>query len=260
MTENNKPYRVGLVLSGGGARGFAHIGILKALNEHGIYPDIISAVSAGSIVGSMYADGYKPDDIFDHFSEWDIYSILKFYRPGFGVLKAIGIRKTLNKYLSTNELAELKIPLIISATNFAKATTEYFTEGSIVDAVMASSAVPLVLKPYIINGNMYVDGGLMNNLPVDPLIDKCDFIIGVNVNPVNETTQINSFRNYADRVLHLAIRANVHSHIPKFNLYIEPEKLAHYGLFKLSAAKEIYETGYSYASQLLDQWQRNNHL
>ncbi len=250
--NTTKQYKTGIVLSGGGARGFAHIGVLKALNEHGIYPDIISAVSAGSIVGCMYADGYKPDEIFDHFSEWDIYKILRFYRPGLGILKAVGIRKTLSKYLSSKNIEDLSIPTIISATNFAKATTEYFTEGSIIDAVMASSAVPLVLKPYIINGNMYVDGGLMNNLPVEPLQHRCDYIIGVNVNPVKETSQFNSFRNYADRVLHLAIRANVNIHIPKFDLYIEPEKLSNFGLFKLSSAKEIFETGYQYTSELLD--------
>jgi NTE family protein len=256
--ESTKQYKTGIVLSGGGARGFAHIGALKALNEHGIYPDIISAVSAGSIVGCMYANGFTPDEIFERFSEWDIYKLLRLYRPGLGVLKAIGIRKTLSKHLSTDLLEELKIPLIISATNFAKATTEYFTEGSIVDAVMASSAVPLVLKPYIIKGNMYVDGGLMNNLPIEPLEHKCDYIIGVNVNPVGETSQFNSFRNYADRVLHLAIRANVNINIGKFDLYIEPSALDNYGLFKISMAKEIYEVGYRHASELLDQIKRNS--
>jgi NTE family protein len=252
MFDPAKKYKTGLVLSGGGARGFAHIGALKAMNEHGIFPDVISAVSAGSIVGSMYADGHSPDEIFEQFSEWDIYKILRFYRPGLGVLKAIGIRKTLSKHLSKNNLEELNIPLIISATNFAKATTEYFTEGSIIDAVMASSAVPLVLKPYIINGNMYVDGGLMNNLPIQPIEHNCDYIIGINVNPVKETSQFNSFRNYADRVLHLAIHANVSANIGKFNLYIEPEKLSDFGLFKLSSAKEIFEAGYRYTYELLE--------
>lgn len=246
-------YQTGIVLSGGGARGFAHIGVLKALNEAGIYPDIISAVSAGSIIGALYADGHKPDTIFELLSEWDIYKLLRVYKPGFGVLKAMGIRKVLSRNLSTNELSELKIPLIISATNFTKATTEYFTSGSIIDAVMASSAVPLVLKPYIINGNMYVDGGLMNNLPVEPLEQKCTTLIGVNVNPVKEVSHFNSFRNFADRVLHLAIRANINIHIPKFDLYIEPENLSGYGLFKLSSAKEIYQIGYDETCRILDQ-------
>jgi NTE family protein len=249
---SDKQYKTGIVLSGGGARGFAHIGALKALNEFGIYPNIISAVSAGSIVGSMYANGYKPDEILDRFSEWDIYKILKFYRPGLGVLKAIGIRKTLSKYLTEKNIEDLNIPLIISATNFAKATTEYFTEGSIIDAVMASSAVPLVLKPYIINGNMYVDGGLMNNLPIEPIEHKCDYLIGVNVNPIKETSQFNSFRNYADRVLHLAIRANVNINIGKFNMFIEPPQLSDFGLFKISHAKEIYQIGYDYTGNMLE--------
>jgi NTE family protein len=257
MFDTDQKYTTGIVLSGGGARGFAHIGALKALNEHGIYPDIISAVSAGSIVGSMYANGYKPEEIFEHFSEWDIYKILRFYRPGLGVLKAIGIRKTLSKYLSVDNLEDLSIPLIISATNFAKATTEYFTQGSIIDAVMASSAVPLVLKPYIINGQMYVDGGLMNNLPIEPIEHHCDFVIGINVNPVQETSQFNSFRNYADRVLHLAIRANVNINIGKFDMFIEPPTLSDFGLFKLSSAREIYETGYRYTSEMLEQMERS---
>ena len=69
MNQQNKKYNIGLVLSGGGTRGFAHIGALKALNEAGIYPDIISGVSAGAIAGSLYADGNKPDEIMKIFSE-----------------------------------------------------------------------------------------------------------------------------------------------------------------------------------------------
>jgi len=251
MDQTEKKYKIGLVLSGGGARGFAHIGVLKALNEHHIYPDIISAVSAGSIVGSMYANGYKPQQIFELLSDIDLRNMLRFYRPSFGVFKATGLRRLLVQHIPHSNIEDLGIPLIISATNFTKAITEYFTKGSLIDAVMASSAVPLVLKPYIINGNMYVDGGLMNNLPIEPLIDKCEFIIGVNVNPVGETTQFNSFRNYADRVLHLAIRANVNANIGKCNLYFEPEKLMGLGLFKTSAAHQIFNEGYNHALQVL---------
>jgi NTE family protein len=245
-------YKTGIVLSGGGARGFAHIGVLKALNEFNIYPEVISSVSAGSIVGSLYADGYKPDEIFELFSELDIYKLLRFYRPSLGVLKAIGLRKTLNNVLRAKNIEDLQLPLIISATNFTKATTEYFTSGSIIDAVMASSAIPLILKPYTINGNMYVDGGLMNNLPVEPLIGKCEEIIGVNVNPVAEASHFDSFRNYADRVLHLAIRANVTANIQRCDMYIEPEKLSNYQLFKMSSARDIFETGYKHTRALLE--------
>lgn len=244
-------YKTGIVLSGGGARGFAHLGVLKALNEHGIYPQIISGVSAGSIVGVLYADGYTPDEILSIFETTDLYRMLRFYKPSLGILKAAGLQKLLLKHLSVTRIEDLTIPLIISATDFGSAATEYFSKGSIIDAVMASSAIPLVLKPYTINGKMYVDGGLMNNLPIEPLLNLCDDIIGVNVNPVKEMTQFNSFRNYADRVLHLAIRANVNNNIQKCDMYIEPEGLTNYQLFKVSAAREIYEIGYRHTKQLL---------
>ncbi len=249
-----KKYKTGIVLSGGGARGYAHIGVLKALNENGIFPEIISAVSAGSIVGSLYADGYTPDEIFQLFGELDIYKLLRFYRPRFGMLKAEGLRKTLTKNLSVDNIEELKIPLIISATNFTKAETHYFKEGPIIDAVMASSAIPLLLKPYLINNQMFVDGGLMNNLPVEPIINNCEYIIGVNVNPVREVKRIPSFRNFADRVLHLAIRANVNNNIPKCDMYIEPPNLTEFNLLKVSSSKEIFETGYIHTLKLLEKF------
>ncbi len=252
MSETEtKQYKTGIVLSGGGARGFAHLGVLKALNESNIYPEVISCVSAGSIVGVLYADGYSPDEILELFEHTDLYHMLRFYRPSLGILKAAGLRKLLTKQLSVERIEDLSMPVIISATNFETASTEYFTEGSIVDAVMASSAIPLILKPYTINGKMYVDGGLMNNLPIEPLLGKCDDIIGVNVNPVKPMSQFNSFRNYADRVLHLAIRANVNNNILKCDMYIEPEKLSDFQLFKVSAAREIFDTGYKHTKQLL---------
>ena len=253
-------HKTGIVLSGGGARGFAHIGVLKALNENGIFPEIISAVSAGSIVGSLYADGNSPDKIFDMMGELDIYKFLRFYRPKLGMLKAEGLRKKLAENLKVSNIEELKIPLIISATNFTKAQTEYFNNGSIIDAVMASSAIPILLKPFMMNGQMYVDGGLMNNLPVEPLRENCEFIIGVNVNPVHEISRVRSFRNFADRVLHLAIRANVNNNIPKCDMYIEPEGLMNFNLLKVSSSKQIFEQGYFYTLKFLDKFNADKSL
>lgn len=248
-----KQHKLGLVLSGGGARGFAHIGVLKALNENGIYPDAISAVSAGSIVGCLYAGGYTPEQIFGIFSKLDIYKILKFYRPAFGMLRADGLEKVLGQALPTDDFKSLQMPLFICATNFTKAQVTYFHQGSILNAVMASCAIPMVLKPLQIGGEFYVDGGLMNNLPIEPLEHSCEDIIGVNVNPVTEATAISSFRNYADRVMHLALRANIQNNIHKCDIYIEPPGLMEYNLFKVSAAEKIYEIGYNHTISLIDQ-------
>jgi NTE family protein len=249
----DKKHKLGIVLSGGGARGFAHIGVLKALNENGIFPDVISSASAGSIVGVLYADGYTPDEIFEIFVKLDIYKILSFYRPAFGLLKADGLQRILQKQLRAQTFEELKLPLHICATNFTKATVHYFNAGQLMPAVMASCAIPMVLKPMLIDGDFYVDGGLMNNLPVEPIQYLCDDIIGVNVNPVGEAKQFTSIRNYADRIMHLAVRANVQPNIAKCDIYIEPPGLMDFHLFKVSSAQKIFQTGYDHALSIIHQ-------
>lgn len=257
ISQEDKPYKLGITLSGGGARGFAHIGVLKALNEHGIFPDVVSAVSAGSIVGTLYADGYSPDEIYDIFSKLDLYKILRFYRPAFGVLRADGLQKALQQNLRARSFSELKVPLYICATNFTKAHVEFFSEGELIPAVMASSAIPMILKPVLFNGEYYVDGGLMNNLPVEPLLPLCEDVIGVNVNPVSEAKRFSSFRNYADRVMHLAVRANVQPNIQKCDVYIEPPGLMDYHLFKVSSARHIFEIGYKHTQSIIESLDRN---
>ena len=249
----DKKHKLGIVLSGGGARGFAHIGVLKALNENGLFPDVISSASAGSIVGVLYADGYTPEEIFEIFVKLDIYKILSFYRPAFGLLKADGLQRILQKQLRAQTFEELKLPLYICATNFTKARIHYFNKGQIMPAVMASCAIPMVLKPMLIDGDYYVDGGLMNNLPVEPIELLCEDIIGVNVNPVSEAKQFTSIRNYADRIMHLAVRANVQPNIPKCDIYIEPPGLMDFHLFKLSSAQKILQTGYDHTQSIIHQ-------
>ena len=248
----NKKYNLGIVLSGGGARGFAHIGVLKALNENGIYPDVISAVSAGSIVGSLYADGYAPDEIFNLFIKLDIFKLVKFQKPWFGLLRASGLQKTLQNELKATCFEELKIPMYVAATNFTKAKIDYFDAGPIIPAILASSAIPLILKPVLLNGDYYVDGGLMNNLPVEPICNNCTHIIGVNVNPVTVANKIQSLRNYADRVMHLGVRANIQNNIDKCTYFIEPPGLMEYNLFKVSAAEKIFEMGYNHTLSKLN--------
>lgn len=252
MVTMAKKHKLGIVLSGGGARGFAHIGVLKALNEHGIFPDAISAVSAGSIVGALYADGHTPDGIFQIFSKLDMFKLLKFYRPAFGMLRADGLEKILLNHLSVSKIEALKLPLHICATNFTKARVTFFHRGDVIPCVMASCAIPMVLKPLMIEDDFFVDGGLMNNLPVEPLEHQCEDIIGVNANPVNESPRFASFRNYADRILHLAIRANIQNNIQKCDIYIEPPGLMEFHMFKVSSAEQIFEIGYNHTNEMID--------
>ncbi|MBC7384006.1 MAG: patatin-like phospholipase family protein [Bacteroidia bacterium] len=244
-------YKNGIVLSGGGARGFAHIGVLKALEEAGIYPDVISGVSAGAIAGVLYADGYHPDEILEIFIRIDIYKLLHFNTFHVGLLKPDGLQKTLQKVLRAKTFEELKIPLTIAATNLNLAQIEYFDKGALIDPVMASASFPLVLRPHQINGTYYVDGGLMNNLPVQPLLGYCEKIIGVYVNPVKVQTKSLSTRNVADRIVHIGLRANMLHNIAHCDIFIEPPELVNFHLFKVSAARKIFDIGYTYTKDLL---------
>ena len=244
-------HTIGIALSGGGVRGIAHIGVLKALNEAGIYPQMISGVSAGAIVGALYAAGHSPDAIFELIHDLDLFELLSFRRPRLGIFKPDGLKKNLARILEDKHFEDLQLPLFVTATNLSDASASVFNSGSLVDAIMASSAIPLIIRPYEINGTLFVDGGLVSNLPVHPLLGKVDKVIGVNVNPVKMEPIKYSARNFTDRLIHIGIRANIQTSIANCDLFIEPPGLMQYHLFKLSAAQKIFESGYEYAKSYI---------
>ncbi len=248
---NDGNYKIGIALSGGGVRGIAHIGVLKALNEVGIYPQMISGVSAGAIVGALYAAGNSPDTIFELIHDLDLFELLSLRRPRLGIFKPDGLKKNLERILANKNMEDLQMPLYVTATNLSDASAHVFSHGNLVDAIMASSAFPLIIRPYAIQGTLFVDGGLVNNLPVQPLLGKVDKVIGVNVNPVKVEPVKYSARNYTDRLIHIGIRANIQNAIAQCDLFIEPPGLMQYHLFKLSAAQKIFESGYEYTKNTI---------
>ena len=182
--NGGKKYSTGLVLSGGAARGFAHLGVIQALHERSIKPDIVSGVSAGSIVGSFYCDGFEPEEIFEIFRKNKIFKLVRLMFRRHGLLSISGLRKVLEKNLRTTRLEDLQKPLVITATNIENAKTSYFIEGNITDLVIASSSIPVLFNPPQIDGITYIDGGVTNNFPLEPLEKNCRHLIGVHVNPV----------------------------------------------------------------------------
>lgn len=116
---------------------------------------------------------------------------------------------------------------------------------------MASMAFPFLIKPVVINQHHYVDGGLMNNLPVQPLVGRCERIIGLHVNPLHSSKTLQGTRNYFDHVIHLGLRANMLPHIGMCDMFIEPPDLGNYHLLKISSAKEIFQNGYEFTSKFL---------
>ncbi|MBS9524649.1 patatin-like phospholipase family protein [Litoribacter ruber] len=236
--------KIGIALSGGGARGVSHLGVLKALNEKGIFPNRVSGTSAGAIVGSMYCEGYTPDAIFDIIVQTKYF---KFLRPAVslvGILKMEILEKLFSQYLEHNDFSKLKIPLTIAATDICRGKAVYFSEGEIIRAIMASSCIPGMFDPILIDGEYYVDGGVLNNLPVEPLDGVCDVIIGVNCNHLPEQPNIKNIKTLIERTVIMSMNFNSYSRKEKCDYFIEPTEMARFGAFDIKRAKDIFTAGY----------------
>jgi NTE family protein len=257
---NAKQYNIGLVLSGGAARGFAHLGVLRALEEHGIKPDIISGVSSGAIAGALYADGYAPEEILEIYTRKSLFEFMQMTVPKTGVFKATGLRETLKKNLHASTFKELKIPLIVAATNLLKGATEYFSEGELIGPIMASSCVPVLFEVVLINKIPYIDGGVMNNMPLEPIEEHCRKLIGVYINPTGEISAVKGLVHIAERSFHLAISAEIKTKKRHFDLFIEPDEITHYSLFDLKKATELFQLGYQKTLQVLLSYGEKNLL
>jgi len=215
LQEKNRP-RIGLVLSGGGARGIAHVGVLKAIEKHNIPIDLIVGSSIGSIIGGLYCTGYSADqlekivkemgwdDLFQDETERenlflgqkvenDRYLInIRFdgYRPyipssltpGQKLLSILSKKILLAKYQATNNFDQLKIPFRAIATDLISGRRCVINEGDLAEAINASSAVPLLFSPVESDGKMLIDGGVSSNIPVDVARNLgMDIIIAVDI-------------------------------------------------------------------------------
>lgn len=245
--------KLGLSLSGGGARGISHVGVLKALDEEGIKVDMITGASAGAIAGAFYCYGYAPDEIFKIITSVKLY---RYVRPALnrsGLLKMDPVEPVYRKFLPEDDFSVLKIPLVISATNLRRGTTEYFNSGKLIPALMASTSVPVIFNPVNINGEHYVDGGILNNLPIEPMIGFADRIIGVNCNPVSENYEVGNMRSLLERSLLMAINVNSYTKKSICDLFLEPPGLKMFGGLDFKKAGEMFDIGYQYAKSKMSE-------
>jgi NTE family protein len=184
--------RIALALGGGAARGFAHIGVIKALEAQGIFPDIVVGTSAGSVVGSLYASGYYNGFALQKIAmEMDEATIsdwaLPFFSKSSGVLKGEALQAYVNKAVHNTPIEKLKIPFGCVATDLKNGQPILFRRGNTGLAVRASSSVPGVFQAVSINGHTYVDGGLVAPVPVRFAKEMgAEFIIAVNISSATE--------------------------------------------------------------------------
>jgi NTE family protein len=157
-----------------------------------------------------------------------------------------GFEKIYDQYFPSNSFSDLDIPLIVSATDILKGEIVYFSSGNLSKSLMASSCIPMVFQPVNYNGTYYVDGGILDNFPIEPLLNQCEIIIGIHVNSIKKEVNEIQLNKILDRSFHLALNNSVKTKIEKCNLFIEPPDMSQFGIFDLERAKEIFDYGYNY--------------
>ncbi|GAA4804374.1 patatin-like phospholipase family protein [Litoribaculum gwangyangense] len=247
--------KIGLVLSGGGVRAIAHIGLVKVLLEHDIVPTHVSGTSAGALVSALYANGYNTDEMIQFFKQTPIldFSLYALKKPG--LLDSEKYIRYFNKFFTENSFEKLKYPLTITATNLLSGRLEYFSEGELIKPLIASCALPPLFSPLKINDNLYSDGGILNNFPVEPL-KKQDVpkIVGSFVNPITtvKASEINTSLKLIYRVYHLGLETN---NIKKFklcNYVFEPKPIDKIGTLETKSIDAAFEIGYNQAKKEID--------
>ncbi len=274
--QNSQRPKIGLALSGGGAKGMAHIGVLKVLEEAGIVPDYVTGTSMGSIIGGLYAIGYSPEELeqITQEADWDrllsnqislkevAYEEKKYYgryvldlpirnlRPGLpsGLIEG----QNLSAYLSTltrsvhgvEHFDDFPIPFRCVATDIASGDIVVLDHGSLSEAMRASMAIPSIFTTESIDGKLLVDGGLVRNFPVQEVIDMgADIVIGVFVSSdLSQPEELKSLVDILGQSAFIMSALDTREQTKLCDLYIEPD-LTGYGTYSFGSGKEIIERG-----------------
>lgn len=244
-----KPFPIGLALSGGSVKGFAHLGVLKYMIEIDKKPDIIAGTSSGALMGAFYADGYHPDEIMEILGNIT-FSQMTNLLVGFGKGGIFGVNnftRLLKKNIRHKNIEDLEIPLRIVATDIDHGKEKVFTSGNIVDRVIASCSIPVIFAPIKIDGVHYVDGGLFRNLPASVIRNECDKLIGVNLNPESNETYKRTLISTAVRSWTLVFRQNSIYDAKICDILLETSEVTKYKMFESKSSVEIMNCGYNMA-------------
>ncbi|MDM8001223.1 MAG: patatin-like phospholipase family protein [Dehalococcoidia bacterium] len=202
--------KIGYALGGGGARGAAHIGVLKALEQHGVFPDLIAGTSAGALVGALYARGLKPADIEKLALQLNWRGLGRFADltvPRSGLLQGKRIMSHLTSILGAIKFSDLKLPFVCVATDIMTGEEVLLSDGPVVDAVRASISVPGLMIPVRLGGRYLVDGGLVNQVPARTCRQMgAEYVIAVSVspNPASVSLRRKAVRSETDESRHKA--------------------------------------------------------
>jgi NTE family protein len=168
------------------------------------------------------------------------------------MFRTVGLKENLSKHLKSEKFEDLDLPLYVAAVNLNSGKLVYFHKGSILDKIQASAAIPILFEPVKIDGDLYIDGGIMDNFPIDPIRDQCSNLIGISLNPVHEEDELNNLIRIAERTFRLSASSAISQKKLHCDIVIEPDELADFGILNIAKGKEMFDLGYRVAKEKLD--------
>lgn len=250
--KKDKKYKTGFAFSGGGAKGAAHCGALQALYEFGVKADIVAGTSAGSIAATLYASGMSPVEITDNFSSLDFRDLLGTQLPKGGMFDTKPLVRHLKKIIPYERLEDLPVRTMVVATSLERGAVRFFEDGEIAPRVAASCSIPLIYQPVKIDGEHYVDGGVLMNLPVSALRDKCEKVIALNLHQAGEIRYRDSLYSVAMRSFTLMFLSNIMEDAARADMVIDIDTSS-YSAYDLSNIESLFYLGYNAAVKALEE-------
>ena len=244
----------GLALSGGGARGVAHLGVLLAMEEHGFHPSVISGTSMGAMVAVGYGLGIPVMEMLAILKkEIKPVHVTNMNMRRLGIFNMRKVENIFRELAPQDDFSILKIPTYLSVTNLNSGHNEIKSEGKFIALTIASGSIPLLFRPVIIDGVYYVDGGLTKNMAAEILKDKCDKLIGVHVNHIAEKQEFKRMKDIAARSYHLAIYNTIRNELGYCDYVVDPPGTRRYTALDFNKSDEIFDVGYQEGLKLVKQ-------
>lgn len=249
---STKKYPLGIAFSGGGAKAAAHCGALQAFKEYGIKPDIVSGTSAGALVATLYSSGFEPKQMIELFQGMNFFKdIVTPSVPHGGLFDSRPLVELLRKRLPFTRLEELSIPTVLVASDMEHGVPKVFTKGEIAPRVVASCSIPVIFQPMLINGIHYVDGGAFQNLPVSAIRQKCEKVIALSLNHIEEDKYKDNLISVAYRSFLMMMVSNIASDTAQADLLVELDTCG-CTAYDMSKIEDLFFRGYNSAVKTLE--------
>jgi NTE family protein len=244
-------YKLGIALGGGGTRGYAHIGVLQALKEKGIEGDVFSGTSAGALVGAFMAAGKTPKEVFKLMKRKSIFDFAHLTISTSGLMTLDNLANHVKKSIPFENLEDLPKPLIVTVADMYEGKVVYLNKGPLVQSIIASASIPVIFEPIAMNGTLYNDGAIFDNLPHKPLDKICDHVIAIHVSPIRPVTQMKNMLQTGIRAFELTVNGNIRERKDdERRTFIAPKGVEEFALLDVSNADSLYELAYQHTMKM----------